>query len=137
MGHVLCCWELGAGYGHLYRLLPIISELLRIGHHVSLVSKDAERARLVFDTLDIEIISAPDITSPPKSFSLSQNYSQNLLRNGYWHLPSLHQRLVDWLALFAVCQPDFILAEHAPTALLAAKLTKLSRGVIGTGFTVP
>ena len=137
MGHILCCWELGAGYGHLYRLLPIISELLRVGHHVSIVSKDVERARRVFDTFSLETIPAPVASAPPKSFSLSQNYSENLLRNGYWHLPSLQQRLKDWLALFEAYQPDLVLAEHAPTALLAARLADLPHGVIGTGFSVP
>jgi UDP:flavonoid glycosyltransferase YjiC (YdhE family) len=137
MGHVLCCWELGAGYGHLYRLLPIAEALTRAGHQVSLVSKDIERAKPIFEPLGIQLLSAPVWSTPRRSFALSVNYSQNLLRNGYWHSPSLQKRVEGWLAIFNTYQPDLVIAEHAPTALLAARLADLPRGVTGTGFTMP
>src|SRR3989304_7797751 len=137
MGQVLCCWELGAGYGHLYRLLPIVRELIRAGHQVTVVSKDPQRAQSIFEPLGTPVISAPVWSAPSRPFPLSINYSQNLFRNGYWHSPSLTQRVKGWLAVFDDSQPDFVLAEHAPTALLAARLANLPRGVTGTGFTLP
>ena len=42
-----------------------------------------------------------------------------------------------WLALFEMAQPDALLLDHAPTALLAARLAGLSRTVFGTGFEIP
>ena len=137
MGRVLCCWELGAGYGHLYRLLPIAEALTQAGYQVTLVTRSIERARSTFTQLEIEIFPAPSWLTPAKSFPLSLNYPQNLLRNGYWHALSLQQRLIDWLSLFDTHQPDLILAEHAPTALLAARIREIPRCVTGTGFTLP
>lgn len=137
MSRILCCWEIGAGFGHLFRLYPLVKELLKIGHEVIVIATDFPRARQVFDPLDIYTFPAPANQAPDKKFSPSLNYAQNLLRNGYWHAPSLRSRLCEWLDLFDALQPDFVLAEHAPGALLAASLGGLKRAVIGTGFTIP
>ena len=133
----MCCWEIGAGYGHLFRLFPLVCELLDREHEVLVVVPDNTHASQVFEQLDITLLPAPTSQAPGKNFSLSLNYAQNLLRNGFWHAPTLQSRLRDWLALFDAYQPDFILAEHSPSALLAARLAGLRRAAIGTGFTIP
>jgi UDP:flavonoid glycosyltransferase YjiC (YdhE family) len=137
MSCILCCWEIGAGFGHLFRLYPLVEGLLKNDHEVMVISTDLRRAKQVFEPLNISIFPAPANHAPYKNFSLSLNYAQNLLRNGFWHAPSLRSRLREWLDLFDTLQPDFILAEHAPGALLAARLAGLHRAAIGTGFTIP
>ncbi len=104
---------------------------------VSVCSTDLPRAKVVFEPLKISPIPVPVNQAPYKNFSLSLNYAQNLLRNGFWHTPSLQSRLRQWLDLFDTFQPDVILAEHAPSALLAARLAGLKCAAIGTGFSVP
>lgn len=137
MSCILCCWEIGAGFGHLFRFFPLVEEMVQYGHEVVVVSTDLPHARVVFEPLDISTFPAPANQAPLKKFSLSLNYAQNLLRNGFWHAPSLQSRLREWLALFDALQPDLILAEHSPGALLAARLAGLPCAAIGTGFTIP
>lgn len=137
MSRILCCWEIGSGFGHLFRLFPLVEALQSKGHQVIVAAPDVSHAVHIFDHLDISPLPSPARQAPYKNFPLSQNYAQNLLRNGFWHAPTLTSRLRDWLALYDACQPDLILAEHAPGALLAARLAGLPRAAIGTGFTIP
>jgi UDP:flavonoid glycosyltransferase YjiC (YdhE family) len=137
MSRILCCWEIGAGFGHLYRLYPLVEELLKNDHDVMVISTDLCRAKQVFEPFNIPIFTAPSNQAPHKKFPPSLNYAQNLLRNGFWHTQSLRSRLGEWLELFNTIQPDFILAEHSPVALIAARLAGLPRAAIGTGFTIP
>lgn len=83
------------------------------------------------------VVQAPGWEAPTKAHPLSQTYAQNLLRNGYWHGESFRSQLKGWLDLFASWQPDLILAEHAPSALLAARKLGLPRAATGTGFSLP
>ena len=53
MGQIVCCWELGGGYGHIYRLLPIAKQFSLHGLQVVLVCKDSERARPDFENSKI------------------------------------------------------------------------------------
>jgi hypothetical protein len=43
MARFLITWELGGGLGHLSGLKPIVAELLRRGHHVSLALRYAAK----------------------------------------------------------------------------------------------
>jgi UDP:flavonoid glycosyltransferase YjiC (YdhE family) len=137
MIRVLCCWEIGAGFGHLFRLFPLVEEWLKNNHEVILVTKNSIRAKSIFDPIGAACYQAPANRAPAKKFPYSINYAQNLLRNGFWHKPSLQSLLSNWLELYEKFQPDIILAEHSPAALLAARLAGLNRAAIGTGFTIP
>ncbi len=137
MTRILCCWELGGGFGHLYPLVPFISAFDSSGIEVGVAAKDLTRAEQVIGKFNVKLFQSPVWTTPPKPFPFSLNYAQNLFRNGYWHLPSLKYNLTAWIHLFEVFEPHFILADHAPTAILAAKLAGIPRGALGTGLALP
>jgi UDP:flavonoid glycosyltransferase YjiC (YdhE family) len=137
MIRVLCCWELGGGFGHLFRLLPIGLELAKRGCQVIYAIRGSARAEPYLRDHAWQIVPAPVWQVPHKAHPLSQTYAQNLLRNGYWHRDSLLNQLKGWLALLETWQPDVVLAEHAPSALLAARKANLPRAAIGTGFSLP
>lgn len=137
MKRIICCWELGGGYGHLYAMLPFLLEFKRLGHEIVAVVNNLTRAELVFDRHDIKILQAPAWRAPERSFPISLNYAQNLLRNGYWHGPSLRGNLKAWLNLFDVWKPDLVFVDHSPTALLAARSVGLPRAAFGNGFLLP
>lgn len=137
MTHVLCCWELGGGFGHLFRLAPIGLELAKRGCQVVYAIPDVACGAAFLQAHAHQIVHTPVWQAPPKSHALSQTYSQNLLRNGYWHRESLRHQLQGWLTLFDACQPDVILAEHAPSALLAARKSGTPCIAMGTGFSLP
>ncbi|MBI4789686.1 MAG: hypothetical protein HY782_21865 [Chloroflexi bacterium] len=137
MTRILCCWEFGGGYGHLFRLRPIGEALAERGSQVIYALRDVERGRPILEGHAADIVQAPVWHVPPRAHPLSQTYAQNLWRNGYWHGESLKNQLQGWLALFDAYRPDLILAEHAPSALLAARKAGLPRAAIGTGFSLP
>jgi len=137
MNRIFCCWELGGGFGHLYPMVPLISTFAQAGIEVGLAVKNLARAEQVIGKFPVKLFQSPDWRAPDQSFQLSLNYAQNLYRNGYWHLPSLKGNLKAWAHLFEVFEPHFILADHAPTAILAAKLAGISRGALGTGLALP
>lgn len=137
MTRILCCWELGGGFGHLFRLAPIGLELAKRECQVVYAIPDVVSGAAFLKTHACRILRAPVWQAPPKVHAFSQTYSQNLLRNGYWHRESLRNQLQGWLAFFDAWQPDVILAEHAPSALLAARKAGLPRIAMGTGFSLP
>lgn len=137
MTRILCCWELGGGFGHLFRLAPIGLELAKRGCQVVYAIPDVACGEAFLQNHAYRILHTPVWQAPPKAHALSQTYSQNLLRNGYWHRESLQNQLQGWLALFDAWQPDVVLAEHAPSALLAARKAGLPRVAMGTGFSLP
>ncbi len=137
MTRALFCWELGDGFGHLFRLAPIGQELVNRGCQVAYGIPDVIHGVACLRNHASKILRAPIWQTPPNVHPLSQTYSQNLLRNGYWHKESLHRQLRGWFTLFDVCQPDVILAEHAPTVLLAARKSGTPCIATGTGFSLP
>jgi UDP:flavonoid glycosyltransferase YjiC (YdhE family) len=96
-----------------------------------------EHAEQILRNHGFDYDQAPSWNPPPQFFPLSQNYAQNLLRNGYWHADSLRQNLMGSRRLLEVRGPDLVLAEHAPTVLLAARAAGIPRAAIGTGFALP
>ena len=135
MRHLLCCWELGEGYGHLFRLRGLIDQLPADVIHVSLASVDLTRAAELFP--ETELIQAPFCCGPARAFPQSVNYAQNLLRAGYWSADALRGVLRAWLTLFERFRPDALLVDHSPGALLAARIAGLRCFAVGSGWSLP
>ena len=66
MRRVMCCWELGGGYGHLYPLLPFILEFERLGLEVVAVVRNLARAEQVFGRHGIRVLQAPTWWTPER-----------------------------------------------------------------------
>lgn len=134
---ILVCWEIGGGLGHWYRILPLATRLRAHGFQVTVASRDPAGAAALLGPLGIPAAAAPGPPPLPGRQPLSLNYAQNLRRNGHGDLPWLKASLAGWLELFAAIRPHLVLAEHAPTALLAAQAARLPRVAVGTGFSLP
>jgi UDP:flavonoid glycosyltransferase YjiC (YdhE family) len=65
------------------------------------------------------------------------SYASLLNNSGFDDVIGLAGRLRAWRNLISGARPDLVLADHAPTALLAARSLDLPRALVGTGFTVP
>lgn len=137
MGSVLCAWELGGGFGHLHRLGALVEEMQSLSLRVSLAIPAAFHASAPSPCRHAELRLAPGLGAPRRAMPFSRSYPENLLLNGYWHVPSLSAALQAWRTLCEELRPDLVLAEHAPTALLAARSLGVRRAVVGTGFSVP
>lgn len=137
MPRFLIPWEIGAGFGHLVPILTIGHALKTRGHQVQVAARHFEKSRTFLEPHGIDVLPAPCLNPPQKPFPLSQNYGENLLRNGYWHSESLIEHLQSWLKLLKESDPDYVLCDHSPTALLAARHLNIPRAAYGVGFLVP
>src|SRR5688572_18041129 len=136
MARVLCAWEFGGDLGHVRRWMPIARELRAGGHEPLLVFRDlaslGEAARESFDWFQAPLLRAPARQNPSPL-----NASDILLNLGYDDAAGLAGALRAWLSLVELAKPDLVVADYAPTALLAARAARLPRLTIGTGFSVP
>lgn len=111
--------------------------LLQKGHRVSAVVPAQSPGRQLLAPLGIAVFDCPTHAAPSRPFSLSVNYAANLLRNGYWHGPTVAKRLGAWQELLDALRPDLLVADHAPAALLATRGAAYPKAAIGNGFTLP
>jgi len=138
LSRILFAWELGGGYGHLAPFAPIARVLIARGHEVLIIARDVERANMVIGATAAKVLQAPlciktynGLQDPPL------NYSEILMRYGYLDGPLLAGLARAWRDLILATAPDVVMADHAPTALLAARGMRVGKLVTGAPFTVP
>lgn len=141
MASVILCSELGRGAGHLARLADYAVELEAQGYSVKLVTHDIHAAHRISEFVDVALFPAPVYVE--QNFDLGQptpnhiSFASILRHNGYQDVHTLAPLLRGWLHLQATLNADLVVADHAPTALLAAKLLQVPRIMTGNGFCVP
>ncbi len=136
MANILYAWEFGAGLGHLGAFLPLARALRDQGHHVHWGVASSIAAARLLDQEGFTWLQAPTFPEqgqqgPPLS------YADILLRFGYAHAADLLGLTVAWRELMRLTQADILLADHAPTALLAARSLGLPAVLFSSGFCVP
>jgi UDP:flavonoid glycosyltransferase YjiC (YdhE family) len=140
MSRILLAWELGGGAGHLALLRPIAEVLLARGHQVTLAARDIGSAALIFSGMEneMQIVQAPicpktytGLADPPL------NFAEILMRFGYLDTPMLKALLTGWRSLLQLTAADRLVADHAPTAILAARGMAVSCSTFGNPFSVP
>ena len=138
MSRIMLAWELGTGYGHLGPFLLFAQQLIGRGHQLSIAAREIASAVAAVGALPITVYQAPlcmssygGLQDPPL------NFAEILMRYGYLDPGMLRGLIAGWRSLLRVTNTDVMIADHAPTALLAARLEGLPRAVIGTPFSVP
>ncbi|MBX3661476.1 MAG: hypothetical protein KF804_03385 [Burkholderiales bacterium] len=140
MSRVLLAWELGSGAGHLASLRTLAEELLKRGHRVTLAARDIGSAATIFGGLAgrLHVVQAPvcsrnygGLADPPL------NFAEILMRFGYLDASMLKALVQGWRALFELTGADRLVADHAPTALLAARGMPVACTTFGNPFAVP
>lgn len=137
MSRILLAWELGAGFGHLGPFLMIANRLLERGHELHIAAREVDGAVSAVGDLPIAVYQAPvclnvygGLQEPPL------NYAEILMRYGYLDRTMLRGLIAGWRSLLRVTNTDVVIADHAPTALIAARLEGIPMSVIGTPFSV-
>ncbi len=137
MARILFALDLGGGYGHLRRCVPIADSLAARGHECVFAMRGSAYAGEVLGGRAFRMIAAPVWAGPADELRPAENWADVLLRTGYAR-PGVLPRLLDgWLALYARERPDLVFCDFAPTALLAARVAGLRTTDIGSGFTPP
>lgn len=137
MSKILLSWELGANFGHLTRLMPIAERLRQLGHQLFFAVRDTEVAAALLEPQEFPFTQAPFwhgrscLSAPPI------NYAELLIVEGYCQRDGLSGMLRSWLSLFRIFQPDVVVADYSPTALLAARIAEIPAVCVDNGFGVP
>jgi UDP:flavonoid glycosyltransferase YjiC (YdhE family) len=136
MASILYAWEFGANLGHIGTFLPIARELRARGNTVHwVVTHPHQAARLLpkagFDWLQAPTMPEQRREGPPLS------YADILLRFGYADSNNLLGLVVAWRELLRLTGAKVVLADHSPTAILAARTLDIPVMLFGSGFFAP
>ena len=130
---ILFAWELGGGLGHMLPMLPLVEGLARQGHSVYVALRELRRAADVFARAGVRFLQAPFAGSTPR-FPRPAAYAQLLANVGFGDFAELFAHACAWRNLFKLVDPDLVLFDHAPTALLASRGLPMRRALLGSGF---
>lgn len=83
------------------------------------------------------LFQAPIFIHPPQKKNNAINYADILLRNGYADLDSLQGLVRGWCSLITLIKPDVLVADFAPTAVLAGHILDTPTVTLNTGFYLP
>lgn len=136
MSKLLYAWEFGAGLGHIGAFLPLARTLRQRGHELRwAVSQTASAAGLLAQEgfIWLQAPTRPETVraGPPLS------YSDILLRFGYANAAELVDLVAAWRELLRLTGAQAVLADHAPTAILAARTLNIPVVLFCFGFFAP
>lgn len=137
MSRILFAWELGDNYGHLTKDLAVAQDLRARGHAVDFMIRDTRIGDELLSKAGFSFLQAPLPQCAVRLVKPPVNYADILAINGYADRPTLSGLVRSWRSVFDHLQPDVVVIDHAPTALLAACLHGIPAGIIGNGFEVP
>lgn len=137
MSRVVYCWELGAGYGHTAAFLPVARQLKTLGHEVIFALRDLEYAETLLAEDLFCYLQAPIRWPDGRPQPPASSYPGILQNAGFTDETGLLTRTKAWQSLYTHLQPDLMVFDHAPTALVAAREFNIPRAGFGTGFFSP
>ncbi len=137
-------WERGHGIGHVERLYRHAEPLIARGHRLIMALRDTsavrdlQRGRPWAAAIEHHQLAIPDAPRTQPSADLVQSYATLLYDRLGLRKPAVLDRLTAyWQSLFREFKPDTAVLDHAPSALLACRLSGLRHAVLGHGFFVP
>lgn len=138
MAHVVGVWELGGHLGHLGRFAALVPRFIERGYRVTLVLRDLARVQHLEGLKQAAVLQAPLWMPRSRSAPAHPVSMPEILQHyGYLSVPGLHGMLRAWRDTFETLQPDLLLCDFAPTALLAARDQPFVRASIGSGYAIP
>jgi hypothetical protein len=138
MAHIHLAWELGGGLGHAGRLRTLAQALLERGHQVSLSLRDLGHSQRLLDALAVPKFQAPVWLHRTAGMPANQaSLAEILIHSGYLDASGLDGLCLGWRALLSTLKPDLLVADYAPTAILAARSLGVPSASVGIGFYSP
>ncbi len=139
---VLLAWELGGGLGHLAPLRVLARHLQARGWDCvwAVSNLDAATRYLAVDGPEAiaHLYQAPLAQQAPQHpVDVQLNYASTLFSCGYDEPLTLAVRLKAWCTLMQQTGCTRVIANHAPSAVLAARVLGVPSAITGTGFSVP
>ena len=136
MANILIACELGGNLGHLSKVLLLARSLRARGHRVAAAVRDPKAAARLFAPEGLAFVASPLLRSV-RSRGPIGSYAGILAGFGYADPERLGHAVAAWKALISRTRTDFVVADHAPTALLGARAAGVLAVSVGTGFENP
>ena len=137
MARILLGCELGNGYGHLTRLLPLALALRERGHDPVFAVNDLGKAESVLGPHRLPVLPCPQWRNRVDGLPPMRNYTDILLRFGFVDALGLRGLARGWMHLVALLQPALLVLDHSPVALFATRGGGVPRVRFGDGFCCP
>ncbi|MEC8813196.1 MAG: hypothetical protein VXY23_17925 [Pseudomonadota bacterium] len=134
---VLCTWELGGQLGHISSLSHITGVLEGRNYRCYAALKDLSRASSFFEGQRTSLLQAPVFLPKIKMQRPVQCLADTLLLAGYLKVEELQGLLQAWRNLIELINPDILISDYSPTAVLAARELSCSKIFVGSGFAQP
>lgn len=128
---------MGGELGHISRLSAIAEALKTRGFDVTVMLKDLSRSHDFFAPLGITVIQAPVWLPKMHMQRPIACLADSLLLMGYLEEQGLTSLVTAWQAQIQLIQPDLVILDYSPTALLALREVPLPKLSVGTGFADP
>jgi hypothetical protein len=135
--HFLFTWELGAGLGHLARLRPVAAALLGRGHRISFALRRIGGAAALPPEWPVWAAPLPDGGAVVDRLREPASFADILYNDGITLDAERSGTARAWRTLFNTLEPDLLICDFAPGALLASQGLGLNRVLLGTGFACP
>ena len=134
---IFCAWEIGGELGHIARFSAITKALELEGHHIVLALKDLSRAYPFFNNTRATLLQAP-IWLPKITIQRPiACLADTLLCMGYLEPDALDCLVSAWESMIKMVQPDLVIFDYSPTAMLALQNSSIPKILIGNGFADP
>ena len=134
---IVFCWELGGGLGHVTKAVLLAERLLDRGCRVTFMLRDLDSIDGLLPQGDYRVLQAPVFRGVLSSWPDPADHAELLLHAGFGEAAGLNGRVRAWCDAFELLQADLVIADHAPTAVLAARCAGLPVALFGLGFSAP
>jgi hypothetical protein len=139
MSTVLLAWELGMGLWHAHQLRLVGRALAERGHKVTYAVANPVDTWPVLGAESAPILQAPlgipRVRAEDDEFA-AESFADVLYEAGFYSADVLRPLVAAWDGMLELMRPDLIVADHAPSLLVAA-LGRIPVVQIGLGFTQP
>jgi rhamnosyltransferase subunit B len=135
MARILLGWELGNGIGYARRLAAIAGRLAAQGHEPVLALRDP---KALADPVH-SVVQAPVVVGrlrPGTQSFLPAGFADLIACNGFGFADHLSEILKGWRSLIDQVRPELVVAEYAPSLVLAA-WRRTPTVLIGTPYLMP
>ncbi|HSM40320.1 MAG TPA: hypothetical protein VK862_06180, partial [Afifellaceae bacterium] len=139
---VLFCWDFGWGIGHVNHIVAPARALAKRGYDVVFAIYASRFIRHFKELQDRTFVHAPipPFFLRPRFDSLlgdSTGYAAMLNNIGFCDADYVKYFTQSYDLLFGAIEPDCVIAEHSPAAMLSAHLAGIPALATGNGVTVP
>jgi hypothetical protein len=137
--NIFYAWELGGNLGHVGQFVPLARRLKAAGGRIECALAFTGGVGRMLSPEGLSWVQAPVFRGPipPGVGEQPVSYADILLMLGWADAGELTGLVGAWRRLMELSQASLVIADHSPTALLAARTLGLPAMLHGTGFYAP